>query len=270
MLMENMNQSNIPTPQDAARRLVILKHIIVDALSSPPRDTLASIRESSTPVEWDDFLQTVNGKRNAYWKPVLESDLGRSLSPREREYIATPMAEVTHRQQLNAMWRMEAAAVLMWALRLGKELPAYDTQADTSLLKIVPKWPNDLFIREAGSRDFTAVNRARDVAELWHWRSRTRRLVEQDGPNLTGEYFESKGYRTYDDIVRSTANSARDAGDLPTVIDDDFPVLGKAYRDLTDEEWSLATSIAIERHFVLNWLCGYAPDNQWDDTPTDT
>ena len=43
-----------------------------------------------------------------------------------------------------------------------------------------------------------------------------------------------------------------------------------SYRDLTDEEWSSIRSIAFERHFALNWLCGYAPDNRWDETPTDT
>jgi hypothetical protein len=29
-------------------------------------------------------------------------------------------------------------------------------------------------------------------------------------------------------------------------------------------------SVAVERHFTLNWLCGYAPGNEWDDTPTGT
>jgi hypothetical protein len=29
-------------------------------------------------------------------------------------------------------------------------------------------------------------------------------------------------------------------------------------------------SITEERHFALNWLCGYAPDNDWDATPTPT
>lgn len=31
-----------------------------------------------------------------------------------------------------------------------------------------------------------------------------------------------------------------------------------------------ATSIIMERHFALNWLCGMAPGNRWDETPTDT
>jgi len=26
----------------------------------------------------------------------------------------------------------------------------------------------------------------------------------------------------------------------------------------------------MERHKALNWLCGFAPGNRWDETPTDT
>ena len=49
-----------------------------------------------------------------------------------------------------------------------------------------------------------------------------------------------------------------------------FLAFGKAYRDLGPEEYAIATSIARERHFALNWLCGHAPGNRWDETPTDT
>jgi len=57
---------------------------------------------------------------------------------------------------------------------------------------------------------------------------------------------------------------------IPTSIDEDFPAFGRAYRDLSSDEWAAVKSIAMERHFALNWLCGYAPENGWDDTPTDT
>ena len=48
----------------------------------------------------------------------------------------------------------------------------------------------------------------------------------------------------------------------------DFPAFGKAYRNLSEDEYEQATSIAMERHLALNWLCGY--DSDWDETPTDT
>ena len=50
----------------------------------------------------------------------------------------------------------------------------------------------------------------------------------------------------------------------------DFPALDKPYRDLTAGEFAGLTSISMERHFRLNWLCERAPRNRWADTPTDT
>ena len=45
---------------------------------------------------------------------------------------------------------------------------------------------------------------------------------------------------------------------------------GKAYCDLSAEEWANVTSISTERHFALNWVSGLAPQNRWDETPTAT
>jgi hypothetical protein len=53
-------------------------------------------------------------------------------------------------------------------------------------------------------------------------------------------------------------------------IEEDFPAKGKADRGLSAQESSEVRSITFERHFALNWLCGYSPGNEWDQTPTDT
>lgn len=82
--------------------------------------------------------------------------------------------------------------------------------------------------------------------------------------------MKARGYKTYDDIVRVAAKRARQDGILSATVDDDFPAFGKAYRSLSADEWSCIRSITMERHFALNWLCGYAPGNNWDETPTDT
>ena len=105
---------------------------------------------------------------------------------------------------------------------------------------------------------------------LWHWRVRTRKLI-QDGYSFEPDDDERKrGVRTLDDIVRKSAKLAYDNGDLLEIIEGDFPYRGKAFRSLTDEEYQEATSIIMERHKALNWLCGYARGNHWDRTPTET
>ena len=69
---------------------------------------------------------------------------------------------------------------------------------------------------------------------------------------------------------RWAAGKVARKGDLTQCIEEDFPAKGKAYRSLTPEEWQEVNSIAVERHLAFNWLCGYAPGNRWDETPTDT
>ena len=71
-------------------------------------------------------------------------------------------------------------------------------------------------------------------------------------------------------MLQIVSTKAAEGGDFGSPIGGDFPAFDKPYRDLAPEEFSIATSIAIERHRALKWLCGYAPDNRWTETPTDT
>ncbi|MBW3542777.1 MAG: DUF4272 domain-containing protein [Planctomycetes bacterium] len=259
-----------PTPEDAARRLVILKHVVVSALVAPPREMLREISSRWSEDEHLKFERQAEERRDQFWQPLRDCGLWEHLSPHEQEYAESTMATMTERQQVDASWRMEAALVLMWALGLVPEMPPYDTSADHDLLKEFPKPDVTTFVRTARLRDLAEIDRARGTAELWHWRSRTRELIERGDAFPADDRVAAAGFRSYDDVVRFSAQKAAEKGTMPPCIDDDFPAKGKAYRDLTEMQWSEVRSIANERHHALNWLCGYAPDNRWDDTPTDT
>ena len=73
-----------------------------------------------------------------------------------------------------------------------------------------------------------------------------------------------------DQILQMVSTKAAHDGLIPRPIAEDFPAFGKPYRDLTPEEFSIATSIAIETHRAFIWLCGYAPGNYWAQIPTDS
>jgi len=173
-------------------------------------------------------------------------------------------------QQLDATWRNESAQALLWALGLLPGMPPYDTNADPELIGELPRETARGFIKSAQLRPQTQIDRARDLAELWHWRSRTRQLIEKGEALEADENMKAAGFHSFDDIVRVTAQKAFEKGNIQACIGMDFPVKGRAYRDRSPEEWSEVTSITAERHFALNWLCGYAPRNRWDETPTDT
>ncbi len=258
-----------PSAEQVAKRLIVLKFVVGYAIITPPRDVLMQWFESWDEDERAKFKRDAEARRNEHWGRLRTLGLWRVLSPREREFAATTMLTMTHQQQINAMWRIEAVQVLMWALGLIPGLPPYDTQASHDLLKEIPSEEIDKFVKSARLLTSGEIDQARDLAELWHWRSRTRQLIQEGRTFDPDPKMRSAGLETFDDIVRLIANHYKEEG-LIEVVDEDFAVRGKAYHDLTSEEWFEVRSIAVERHFALNWLCGYAPNNRWDETPTDT
>jgi len=187
------------------------------------------------------------------------------FSPLEALTIATPFRKLDDQMIVNATWRMEALQAILWSLQQVEKIPPYDEQAGDELFKILQLEQFESFAASAKLRPFDELESARSLAELWHWRGRTRQLIERGEP-----FPEMPKFKCFDDIVRFTAKATKERGDLPETFDEDFLAKGKAYRDLTDKEWSEVGSITAERHFALNWVCGLAPGNRWDETPTGT
>jgi hypothetical protein len=80
------------------------------------------------------------------------------------------------------------------------------------------------------------------------------------------KYPPPKGW-TYEKIIKAAAQHWQKQG-LFKAIKGDYPAFGKSYAKLTEDEWQSCRSIATERLYGLNWLCGYAAD--WDRVPTGT
>jgi hypothetical protein len=264
------NQANArPTVEDVASRLIVLKYVVVYALTAPPRESMGTLFQHWSTEDLQKFGADAEARREEFWRPLRQADLWKAVAPSERELAEATIVTMSPQQQVNATWRMEAAQVLMWALDLLPQLPSYDTQANPDLLKQIQTADIPRFVSSSHLRAELEIRSARDEAELWHWRSRTRQLVEESREIPSVEETVAAGFRSYDEIVRFTANKLAQDRQFLT-IDEDFPVKCKAYRELNEEEWSEVRSITMERHFALNWLCGFAPSNEWDETPTDT
>lgn len=263
----NDNEALEPDPPDAvdvARRAAILKYQFVYVAATPPRHVIAPVMEQWSSAEQEQFAARLEAERLRFIDELRANGLWEDTSPSERAGFEQPASAISDRQMINTSWRAEAVHCLAWALRLVDHLPDYDTQSDPEIvMPLIPTGDLASYCRSASLRDRAAIDRAREIAELWHWRRRTRQLQRDGNQPRAGE-------PTLDEIVREVAPRMVADGMLPNVIDEDFPVLGRAYRDLSEDEWTMAGSIAMERHFALNWLCGYAPGNDWDETPTDT
>lgn len=255
------------TPPDAPavmRRLLILKHLLVTGMATPPPDALSQIMRTWQPDERRQLIDGLQRMRAATERSLRDNGLWPDMTPAEQAFIRSSPSEVSLQMLIDVSWLMEAAECLLWALGYLDDLPPYDTQASPDHLKLLPPGPHQTLLNGAALRPADEISSRRDAAESWHWRSRTRQLQE------SGHTAPLPSGLTRAEVIRMSAEGAASDGLFKAPLGDDFPAFGQPYRDISPEQWSQAASIVMERHRALNWLCGYAPDNQWDETPTDT
>ncbi len=145
-----------PTAEDAARRLVILKHVVVSALVAPPREMFSAMSSQWSADEKKNFQQHAKTQRDQFWQGLRDAGLWRYLSPREQVHAQSTMVTMTTQQQIDATWRVEAVQALMWALGMLAELPPYDT-AQTTIFS--SKSPRATWRRSSRARGFVNIPR---------------------------------------------------------------------------------------------------------------
>jgi hypothetical protein len=188
-----------------------------------------------------------------------------ALSPKERALFERRLGFWSHQDLIDASWRNESLGVMLWAIGRLDSLTAYDCgiTLESTMSALPLGGEASIFVHEAELRPGVEISHARDVAELWHWRCRTQDLIE--GRLDMPEGWDAE--RLYE-VVQETTRSALQLGELESTIDGDFCAFGKAFADLDEAENRTIVSITMERHYALNWLCGYAEN--WDEVPTDT
>lgn len=180
---------------------------------------------------------------------------GLSLSPHESTLLADAASAWNAEDVVDAAWRGEALGTIAWALETA-ELPPYDTPFDHAALA------HELDLDDAELREAEEIDAEREAARLWHWRARTGLLQREDRLELPARW------RSEEQLVAATAMSGHETGLLPLPLRGDFPALGRPFRELDDAQLSLVHSIAAERQYALEWLCGAGRD--WDSIRTDT
>ena len=251
-----------PSQEQVAYRALCLSGLVIRAgFEYATHMWLASGRDMSHP----DF-EGMHQREEALRSWLEREDLTRHQTERERLLFGQGLGDWGDQAVLDGTWRKESLGVLLYALSIFPALPPYDTEFGEQIHVEHVGWlkPAQEFLSRAALRPSAEIARARDVAELWHWRSRTTWL-QQHGHTPPPDPPE---FDSYEKIIRVTAEQAFSSSDIPRPIKHDFPAFGKPYGRLTEEEYSICTSIAMERHYALNWLCGYAED--WDNVPTDT
>jgi hypothetical protein len=259
-----------PNSKQVQRRLMILKYVISYAYRNPPLEIMNELSQNWTTTEREDFEKELEMNNSELINSLKSYGLWEYVCKTERVFLSMFGSQMDMESRMEACWKMESAIVLMWALKLIDQFPSLNEQTNTELLQLVEIKKLGLFSSDLTLRPHAEISKMRAIIELWHWRVRTRRLIEDNYEFEPDENMINKGYKSLDDIVKKAAAFAYEKGDIREIINEDFVVKGNAFRDLNTDDFNEATSIIIERHRALNWLCGYAPGNAWDQTPTDT
>lgn len=259
-----------PSNKQAYERLVVLKCVLGHALAHPPRSVWAQCSASWSEEECRELEANARSHIDETITTLRKLGIWKHASPKEQAFLQCYGLEMDDYEHKAAGWRMECVGVIMWALGLIEQLPPIDEQTSIDLLKIIPIQKVSLFSKHPALRAGGEIAAQRDDMEFWHWRARTRQLIEEGRPFEAFEGAEASGIRGYDDIVRKSATEAYKRGMLSEIMEEDFVFMGKPFRALSQDEYANATSIVMERHYALNWLCGFAPGNRWDETPMPT
>jgi hypothetical protein len=258
-----------PTNKEVYILLMILKYIVVHSITTPRQEIPMFFPHWSKEVQ-EDFDNKLKKEAEEQAKRMEEAGLWEHTSPLEKKFLLSYGSKMDEYAHLAAYWRMECTGMLMWALDFIKEWPKIDEEINPELFK-GSKIVNMEYLNNPPSlRAEDEISLKRNLIEFWHWRVRTQQLIKEGRRFESDEAIKKLGLKSYDDIVRFSAKTAHEKGTFSEIIDEDFVFIGKAFRELNEDEYETAKSIIMERHFALNWLCGMAPANRWDETPTDT
>jgi hypothetical protein len=219
-------------------------------------------------VSADSFTRT-NPEKNPRLHEVLNQLRGWvsshgievHLSPIERKALAQPLGKIDDDTLFDLSWRVQALVALLWALGKVDPMPTYcESYAANALPLMSLGSPVEEFLTTVRLRPEEDLVTERHRAEFWNWRARTDLMRRHGTKPPTSE--------TYEASIATAAKSALEDGIVVEQRDGDVVCRGVPYRELSQEAFADVASTAQERHFALNWICGYAED--WDDTPTDT
>lgn len=254
-----------PNADEVYRRLMVLKFVILHAETTPSKESLEEYRINFGRRKLAELVRALKKRSKKNVQILKTYGLWRETSPLEQRFLKLYGPKMDHQLHISYLWRMEAAAMLMWALKFIPIWPKIDETIETNRLKDYPIKKLGPETKGPSLRDTEAIQRQSDLLKLWIWRVKTRMNIEDNIPFRPDDPANPPGLASYDEVIRYTAKDARQKGILTETIDDDFAYAGQAFREIPTELFYHAAVMISERHYAMNWLCGLAPKNRWDE-----
>jgi hypothetical protein len=188
---------------------------------------------------------------------IEEPLVAASLTAQEKGLILAPRGNWSAVVKENVSWRFEALGIVLWSLSVLDEIPGYDEPFRTGLLQSGALRPVSDFLESVVLRDRDELMRAFLVGDVWYWRARIAFAIREAVPPPPG--------RTYREMIKAMAWRAYEAHEIARPVEDDFPLFGRAYSQLSDAQLYTAQRIAFDRFATLNWLWGNT--SAWEESP---
>lgn len=188
---------------------------------------------------------------------IREIDVVDEAEPEELALLEQAFGELGLQQIVDAIWRIEGLAVLLWALGL-LELPQYDALVDPqtvwNAVRVCDAEIARGILQSAKLRTPEQLATYRTQATMINWRFRNQRLHPRQVDFVA--------------MSRSCWIGSFDLVGLQ-IIDSDLAVGGAPICNVDPERLSTCESIANERHLAINWLTGLN-SSTYSETDTST
>ena len=227
----------------------------------------ATIARAQIELKWSrgdeakDHLVSVHGDLDTW----LDSEIIRPhLSNQERALLALDPGSWPQEDLLGVLSQTEGLVALLWALERLDPMPSYVslTNATDVFAHLPLRQPCRPLLRALTYRPIAEIADGRDTAEFWNWRARTEQQHRDGQEPPPGE--------TYVAAVRGATEFAHCHGLVGQICDGDVLVGDKPYTAIDQDLLDSLATVAYERHYAFNWLCGDEMIYDWDKVPTPT
>ena len=185
------------------KRALILNAVLVAGMTTPSVESVNPELNSRISDGGSGDSETAGQSSSLIVTDLKTAGLWPDVEEEEKKLLLSN--RISTQQQIDASWLGESITCLLWALTMIPRLPAYDLEADPTLLSRLRSDAIPDLIRRARLRPKKEIEKQRDTAERWHWRARTRRLQELG--DFDGRLV---GGRTIEQIIeRAAINGAK-------------------------------------------------------------
>jgi hypothetical protein len=186
-LIEEEHEARIRTPQDIAKRILVLTYL--NYVSEEPEDRDKVI----------DFLK--------------EQDLWNSVSHDEKELFSKELSDKEH---INISWRSEAIWLLLWVINKVDTIDLPNEEVSIpQILELLPDFMTDTknFVQSATIKSVSKILDLSDLTYRLHWATRHTELNNLETLDLNSSIIQERHYAinwvtyyddNWDDITTDT------------------------------------------------------------------